>query len=195
MSTEDTSADSDAPTIETHETPRFDPEVLANGTPVAAGTVVAEAVVTEPAAAEPVVTEPVAVEPVAAEPAVTEPAAAEPVVAEPAVTEPVAADPVVAEPVAAEPVVAEAAPQAPAPAPVEPVTAAVVATVQEAAPAVRPIALPPLDESLQAAGMQMIETRASTAEYAPPPPKPLGRARKPVAQAASEPLQQVETSN
>jgi hypothetical protein len=62
------------------------------------------------------------------------------------------------------------------------------------APASRPIALPS-DESLQAAGMQMIETRSS-APYAPPaPPKPLGRARKPVAVAQDEPLQQVETSD
>ncbi len=57
-----------------------------------------------------------------------------------------------------------------------------------------PIALPS-DETLQTAGMQMIETRAS-APYTPPaPPKPLGRARKPVAESQSEPLQQVETSH
>jgi hypothetical protein len=41
----------------------------------------------------------------------------------------------------------------------------------------------------------MIETRSS-APYVPPvPPKPLGRARKPVAVAQDEPLQQVETSD
>ncbi|MGB7482285.1 MAG: hypothetical protein WA909_01315, partial [Castellaniella sp.] len=73
-------------------------------------------------------------------------------------------------------------------------TAAPVAApaAQEAS---RPITLPSLDASLQAAGMQMVETRSST-PYAPPaPPKPLGRARKPVAPVQSEPLQQVETSD
>jgi hypothetical protein len=59
----------------------------------------------------------------------------------------------------------------------------------------RPISLASLDETLQAAGMQMVETR-STAPYVPPaPPKPLGRARKPVARTQDEPLQQVETTH
>ncbi|WP_170288547.1 hypothetical protein, partial [Castellaniella defragrans] len=79
-----------------------------------------------------------------------------------------------------------AAPAAPAPAP---------ASVAAAPDASHPIALPSLDESLQAAGMQMVETR-STAPYVPPaPPKPLGRARKPAARTQDEPLQQVETSH
>ncbi|MGB5806432.1 hypothetical protein, partial [Castellaniella sp.] len=58
----------------------------------------------------------------------------------------------------------------------------------------RPITLPS-DESLQAVGMQMIETRSSTPYVPPAPRKPLGRARKPVAAVQDEPLQQVETSD
>ncbi|MFC4298250.1 Rne/Rng family ribonuclease [Castellaniella hirudinis] len=189
-STEDISADSDTtPTIETHETPRFDPEVLVSETPAAS--VAAEAVTTtadearaeapaaEAAAPAPVITEAPAapvetapVAPVAEEaPVAVETAPVAPVQAEPA---PVQAEPA---PVQAEPAPAQAEP-APAPVP----------------DASSPIALPS-DESLQAVGMQMIETRSSTPYVPPAPPKPLGRARKPAAVVQSEPLQQVETSD
>ncbi|NYT81841.1 Rne/Rng family ribonuclease [Alcaligenaceae bacterium] len=51
-----------------------------------------------------------------------------------------------------------------------------------------------LDEVLQNAGMQLIETKAALAQTeAPAPAVRLGRARKPVASVASEALQQVET--
>src|SRR5690606_33022016 len=51
-----------------------------------------------------------------------------------------------------------------------------------------------LDEVLQSAGMQLIETKAALAQTeAPAPAVRLGRARKPAASVASEALQQVET--
>ncbi|NYT38310.1 Rne/Rng family ribonuclease [Allopusillimonas soli] len=50
-----------------------------------------------------------------------------------------------------------------------------------------------LDNILANAGMQLIETRAAAAPPAPEQPQRLGRARKPVAKVADEPLQQVET--
>ncbi|MFT0534162.1 Rne/Rng family ribonuclease [Castellaniella hirudinis] len=61
----------------------------------------------------------------------------------------------------------------------------------------QPIVLPPLEVSLQAAGMQMVETRAGASTAAAPatPTPKLGRARKSVAQPAEEPLQQVETTH
>ncbi|WP_345795779.1 Rne/Rng family ribonuclease [Castellaniella sp. MT123] len=74
-------------------------------------------------------------------------------------------------------------------------TPAPAVTVQDRG--THPIVLPPIDESLQAAGMQMVETRASSASsYTPPAtPKPLGRARKTVTKEQDEPLQQVETTH
>uniref|UniRef100_UPI003340A8D9 Rne/Rng family ribonuclease n=1 Tax=Castellaniella defragrans TaxID=75697 RepID=UPI003340A8D9 len=56
-----------------------------------------------------------------------------------------------------------------------------------------PIAIPSIGESLQAAGMQLIETHASGAAYVPPPPVRLGRTRKPAVTQQDEPLEQVET--
>ncbi|MDS1140938.1 Rne/Rng family ribonuclease [Pusillimonas sp. SM2304] len=50
-----------------------------------------------------------------------------------------------------------------------------------------------LDQVLQAAGMQLIETTSAAAPVAPAQPVRLGRARKPAATVAAEPLQQVET--
>ncbi|MGE4450227.1 Rne/Rng family ribonuclease [Castellaniella sp.] len=199
-SVEDVPADSDAPTIETHETPRFDPEVLATEEPAAADTFAAQ-----PAAAAfddaPAAPAPVQVE---AAPQVEETYAEAPVE-----TAPVAAAPVQIEAApAAEPtVVTEADTPAPVAAPVTPAITPAAPMVEPApvveapapvaapsAPASRPIA-PLSDETLQTAGMQMIETRSS-APYTPPaPPKPLGRARKPVAVTQDEPLQQVETSD
>ncbi len=204
VSAEDTSTDDDAPAIETHETPRFDPEVLGTETPAEA-----EAPAIQPATATSG-DEPAAPVPVLAEAA---PRAEAPRAEAPVETAPVASTPVQVEPApAAEPAVdTETETEADTPAPVttrvtpdaipaapavEPVPAA-EAPAPAAAPSVpasRPIALPS-DESLQAAGMQMIETRSS-APYAPPaPPKPLGRARKPVVVVQDEPLQQVETSD
>ncbi|MGX5658338.1 Rne/Rng family ribonuclease [Castellaniella ginsengisoli] len=192
-STEDASAEDESSVIETHETPRFDPEALATETPDAAQPVRATPA-DEPAtpiqvpvqaerqaAPEPLVSDEAPRETpldiVPAEP-VSEPAArAEAHTATP-VAAPMAPDAIPATPEAAEPAPAIEAPAAASPAPVMP----------------RPIALPS-EESLQAAGMQMIETRSSAPYVPPAPPKPLGRARKPVAQSQSEPLQQVETSH
>ncbi|MER1966179.1 Rne/Rng family ribonuclease [Castellaniella sp. GW247-6E4] len=56
-----------------------------------------------------------------------------------------------------------------------------------------PIAMPPISESLQAAGMQLIETRTTGTSYTPAAPVRLGRARKPAALRQDEPLEQVET--
>ncbi len=56
-----------------------------------------------------------------------------------------------------------------------------------------PIAMPSIGESLQAAGMELIETRAPATPYVPPAPVRLGRARKPVVVRQDEPLEQVET--
>ncbi|MHA3903389.1 Rne/Rng family ribonuclease [Castellaniella sp. WN] len=203
VATEDTSADGDTPAIETHETPRFDPEALATETPAEADefdTRPAAASEDEPAAPAPVQAEaePRAEAPHAEAPVETAPVAPAPVQAEPApVAEPVADTEAEAEADTPAPVAAQATPDAIPAAPVvepAPVAEAPAPVAAPSAPASRPIALPS-DASLQAAGMQMIETRSS-APYAPPaPPKPLGRARKPVAVVQDEPLQQVETSD
>ncbi len=188
MSAEDTSADDDhAPAIETHETPRFDPEVLATETP-----------------ADPAVNETPAAQPAAVIDEATAQAVAPAPVIEAAPVARIEAAPAPVLTHAEEaPLDAEAPPpaeeKAPAAAPraeIASVAAAAVPDV-EATPveASRPITLPSLDDSLQAAGMQMVETRASAPDAPTPPPKPLGRARKPVAQVRSEPLQQVETSD
>ncbi|WP_368640330.1 Rne/Rng family ribonuclease [Castellaniella ginsengisoli] len=210
--TETVSADEDTPSIETHQTPRFDPEVLASDAPAAPFVDEAPVTPVQPAEAAEAPAEAVpepapATETAAPEPVETAPAPAPaPVLAAAPETAPIqeeTPEPVVAAsaeadvqpqeaPAAAAP---EAATQAePESEPVAQATAAPVAApaAQEAS---RPITLPSLDASLQAAGMQMVETRSST-PYAPPaPPKPLGRARKPVAPVQSEPLQQVETSD
>src|SRR5690606_10353052 len=50
-----------------------------------------------------------------------------------------------------------------------------------------------LDQVLQAAGMQLIETSSTPAPTTPSSSVKLGRARKSVTTVAAEPLQQVET--
>ncbi len=203
-SVEDVPADSDAPAIETHETPRFDPEVLATEEPAAADAPAAlpasadeaaESVPAEAAPPAPAVEEPRTEAPAEAAPAAAPAPAVEPApAAEPAEDE--------AEARADAPVAAQEAPAAVQAAPAKeetaPVAAAPTPVAVPAAPDTsshRPIALPSLDDTLQAAGMQMVETRSSAPYVPPAPPKPLGRARKPVAVAQDEPLQQVETSN
>ncbi|GAA0235442.1 Rne/Rng family ribonuclease [Castellaniella daejeonensis] len=210
----------DTPAIETHETPRFDPEVLTADAPAAP--VPAETPAAQPAQAEAVdvpapalaETQPVADEAPAAAPFAhaVPPQAVEPVRQEPAAKTAVETAPVAEPTPAAEPVAEDAAPAADTAPQAEPqetvVTAEHTAAAQDREPDVqetasaapvqepsRPISLASLDETLQAAGMQMVETR-STAPYVPPaPPKPLGRARKPVARTQDEPLQQVETTH
>ncbi|CAM5202653.1 Ribonuclease E [Castellaniella defragrans] len=59
-----------------------------------------------------------------------------------------------------------------------------------------PIVLPSTEQALEAAHMQMIETRPGIAPAEPAAPaKPLGRARKPKATVQEEPMQQVETTH
>ena len=190
--TEDTSAEDESSSLETHETPRFDPEALAAESPAAIQSMPAMS------ADEPVtpIQTPVQAEQAAPRSIVSDETPRE-TPEETAPTAPPAAEPAArteddtAAPVPAQ-VALEATPETTEPAPAIEAPAPVAASTTSATP--QPIALPS-DESLQAAGMQMIETRAS-APYAPPaPPKPLGRVRKPVAQSQSEPLQQVETSH
>ena len=237
-------ADEDDHALETHETPRFDPQAL-NG---AAQADVPAALESTPAQAETVVDEPAASVPAPAADAESAqdryarilPAAAQtaeaqadaaaadagPADAEPeaeGVAAPVPDEAMSAAAEAAEDVVAvahDAVPTAVSPRGVEVPEAEEPAEVQapvllgasaapaaepaeaEAAPATgalaaangaAPIAMAPIDESLQAAGMQLIETRAAATSYVPPAPVRLGRARKPVATHQDEPLEQVET--
>lgn len=220
-STETASADEDdhASPIETHETPRFDPEALAAET--TAEPMTDASPVERPAQAGPADT-PTSSGPAQAEVAPEETPAAEAPVIEPSSS--VESVPAPEPRPSAEPRATTGTPPA-----TEAITAFEAKTeetleteeiletdeiieTKEAAVVIqdegrkapvasrtpdasRPIALPSLDDSLQAAGMQMIETRSSTPYVPPEPPKPLGRARKPVAQTQSEPLQQVETSN
>ncbi|MBV6271404.1 Rne/Rng family ribonuclease [Alcaligenaceae bacterium CGII-47] len=202
VGTEDSTTEDQDPGIELHDTPRFDPDAL-NGTVQPAATtpasneqavvaVVAEPVVAEPVVAEPVVAEPV-VEPIAAEPAAPKPIAAESdtpnfVVIDQAVdVEPAAIEPVikpVIEPVI-EPIIEQ-----PASAPAIIVERAAPAVVADVAANSAPISL---DASIEATGMQMVETHAPTTPYVAPPPVRLGRTRKTVNVAQDEPLEQVET--
>jgi ribonuclease E len=196
-----------------HETPAFNPEVLPNiatvqgdmeaaapapkaieqaSAPSEPSATVAEAQVEPLEASEPaqMAASPVQ-EPVA-------PAAAAPVQQEPALVEEVAAAPeqaVTEQPAVEAPVV-----------PTAPVTQAVQQT--EVVPASEDVALlangaahsspdtgvsaAPLKNMLASAGMELIETRHAAPEVNTAPVR-LGRARKPAATVASEPLQQVET--
>lgn len=168
--------------IEQHDTPRFDPEVLNGTTQPEISPVVEQTVATAPVA---VVVEPVIAEPVVAEPAVAEPVASQPATPElVAVDEPVEVEPIAAAPIAIEPVVAPVA----APVVIEPAVEPALEVKQTVvAPAIT------LASSVEATGMQMIETHAPTTPYVAPAPVRLGRARKPVVVEQDEPLKQVET--
>ena len=206
-------AEAGAGDLETHETPRFDPEALNEEETDTQDT--APVADDEPSTRE--VEEPVR--------KVEEPAA--PVIAQAEETVAVPTEEAEIPPAAvatAPEVVTQdtAAPEAPAPvltstqepeaAPAEPADLPETAAKAPAAPAFglppaapvpesaddsdHPIVLPSIDESLRSAGMQLIETRAGTAPAEPvAAPKPLGRARKTVAKTQEEPLQQVETSH
>jgi ribonuclease E len=175
-----TEEDGGAP-LATHETPHFEPEAMSqpqsHDAPVSAAAPLrtGEAVESEQGAApqaQAVAFEPQAEAP-AAEPEAQAPAAQwETRHAEPEEQTP-------AEPLA------ETVPEA---ADTEPVPPA-------AAHGAHPIIVPPAEEALAAAGMQMVETRPDTPASAEPeaPAKPLGRPRKPRAVVESEPMQQVET--
>ncbi|WP_066455574.1 Rne/Rng family ribonuclease, partial [Castellaniella caeni] len=235
--------------LETHETPRFDPDVLQAEAeqPTDADTFDATAAIEAPVAAkatavaidhaatnvpeaptaENVIATTAPDAQVADQPSVTDAAAADAAntaieatdaVTTDAVTE--AIEPTDVEPVA-QPVSfvttassdrdeAQKASPSPTPAAIADTTAqaAAATTARAAAPAApteaaapastgdhtHPIVLPPIDESLKAAGMQLIETHASPAPYVAPAPVKLGRARKSVNKQAEEPLQQVETT-
>ncbi|HEY0294057.1 MAG TPA: Rne/Rng family ribonuclease [Bordetella sp.] len=131
------------------------------------------------------------------EPAPVVAAVAEPVVIEPVVTAPVVAEPIVVEPVVAEPIAA-----APA-APVEPVAAPApiaIAPAPAAAEPAAPVQASTLHGIVNAAGLTWVETdparhvQTQQRIAASIVPVRLGRERKPVPQASTAPLQQVETS-
>ncbi|WP_323016763.1 Rne/Rng family ribonuclease [Castellaniella sp.] len=186
-------AESDTSDIETHETPRFDPEALdaeqsgQQDSPAVPAPLVAEAqpetdaTLTQPAVSRS--TAPVVI-PVPAPVVDAEVVETEDAPALEAAPEPVAAVPVIPAEIAATPALAAE----PLPTPQVP--------ADDQTPSSHPIVLPSIDDSLRAAGMQLIETQAATASAAPlAPPKPLGRARKSAAKLQDEPLQQVETSH
>ncbi len=139
-----------------------------------------------------------AIEPVAADAAVAEPAVAETAPAQAGGQEPAEATPAAEASAAAEALAAQAkgvpAEQVAA---AEPAQAAKVAESAGQSPIALNGAAPAgagLDDILQAAGMQLIETKpTSIAAPAPAPAARLGRPRKPVAKVANESLQQVET--
>ncbi|MFC3339695.1 Rne/Rng family ribonuclease [Paracandidimonas soli] len=83
-------------------------------------------------------------------------------------------------------------------------TEADVQTPEQPAPAAAPAPVStapladnaPLAAMLASAGIELVETRAGAAVSTPAAPTPkLGRARKPVASTADQPMQQVETTN
>ncbi|MGB6007530.1 Rne/Rng family ribonuclease [Castellaniella sp.] len=177
--------------LETHETPRFDPEALDTEE---------EADSLQAAPAEETDVTPAAPEAVAAETAAfAEPA---PAVVPAEIFEAPSAMPAAAPEVDAPETDASEA-DAPEAADVPAAAATPAFHLPPAAPVPapaedshHPIVLPTIDESLQSAGMQLIETRAGATPATPESaPKPLGRARKTVAKAQEEPLQQVETTH
>ncbi|PLC51710.1 ribonuclease E/G [Pollutimonas subterranea] len=157
--------------------------------------------------AMPVATEPVAVQPVLVEPAVvqSEPAEEPPVQAAPIATaavQTVAIEPAPVKAPADQAVAADAAlPVAPAePAPTQPdllakpqpeaahPTEPELAANSEAAKVIGKA----LEESLVAAGMELVETKSAPVDVTEGPVR-LGRARKPAVKVANDPLKQVET--
>ncbi|HWL27430.1 MAG TPA: Rne/Rng family ribonuclease [Burkholderiaceae bacterium] len=78
----------------------------------------------------------------------------------------------------------------------EPLAAETAAHIEQASGSVsrhNGAAAGPLQDVLAAAGMELIETKSAAAPVVEVEPVRLGRARKPVARVAQEPLQQVET--
>lgn len=206
---------SDAVSLQTHETPRFDPEALdaesqaqeneqasefqvatvdapaqASSQPLDTATPASTSFESDAQQAQAPVSE--------GQPEDVTPAST-PAVSATAVEAPVETTPMVAEVVET---VAEASTKTEAAAEVTP-----VATTQSsgnevsppqpaAATASQAIVLPTISASLEAAGMQLIETRAEAVSSAPAAAsKPVGRPRKSVHKVQDEPLQQVETSH
>jgi ribonuclease E len=209
---------SDAVSLQTHETPRFDPEALdaesqaqeneqasefqvatvdapaqASRQPLDAATPASTSFESDAQQAQAPVSEaqPEDVTP-ASTPAVSATAVKAPVETTPAVAE-------VAETATEATTETEAATETSAE--VTPVVTAQsssngVSPQPAAAAASQAIVLPTIGASLEAAGMQLIETRAEAVSSAPvAAPKPVGRPRKSARKVQDEPLQQVETSH
>ncbi|HUH59250.1 MAG TPA: Rne/Rng family ribonuclease [Candidimonas sp.] len=183
----------DAQAFVPHATPSFNPQVLPAIATAQGGFEAPESAEIAPVA--PAQIRPIEVAAIEAPPVPAAVVESAPVESAPVESAPVEAVPAqVAEaqpsPVVAAPVVAATT----EPAQVEPAPVAASQAIQPKALAAAPAeAFVPAKDIVLPAGMELIETKSAPADLAPVAPVRLGRARKPVAKAADEPLNQVET--
>ena len=128
---------------------------------------------------------------VAAEPTETAVTAEEPVATKEPAVQPAPANAAIAEPATATGATAATEETADAPEPVTPQASTAAAEVQ-ATPAAKPA---DLNTVIEAAGLQLVETRAAPAAASAAPAVRLGRPRKTAPAAEQAPLEQVETQN
>ncbi|PLC53842.1 ribonuclease E/G [Pollutimonas nitritireducens] len=205
----DAEAGKTAPPIEPSASETIVPADLPPAAPVETAVVVASPAAREivkPTAAEPVQVDSVASKPEVADEAAVQTAAVDTAAIEPVLVPAAPAVPALLESEPADVIATDTAAAKPADA--QP--AAIGATVpgaparpeeetlrpNEAAPAAEPVSSKvigkALEESLVAAGMELVETKSAPVEVTATPVR-LGRARKPAVKVANDPLKQVET--